>query len=93
MAKYEGDDCENYNPQYPEVRNKRSAVPLDQAVELEVPSQMNPASEITGFDPLLESANGSVDAKDEMVKTLSRDKQGLGTGYDYGPKEQSGENQ
>jgi hypothetical protein len=89
----EGNDTKNYEPQYPEIRNKRSAVPLDQAVSLKIPSQMNPADEITGFDPLLASKNGSTDAKKEMIETLGRDKQGLGSGYDYGPESQSGENQ
>jgi hypothetical protein len=88
---YEGDNTSNYEADYPEIRRRRSAVAMDQAVSLQIPSQMNPATEITGYDPLLQSANGSRDVKREIQASLEKDKQGLGSGYDYGPKIQSGE--
>ncbi len=83
-----GDDIEGYRPQMPEVRRKRKAT--EGYPDVMIPSQMNPGSEIKGFDPLLASANGSNDPSKEMQESLKHGKQGLGT-YDYGPKEQSGE--
>ena len=83
-----GDDMSNYKPQRPEVRRKRTAHGGYPGVV--IPSQMNPATEMTGFDPLLQTLNGSLDTHKEMSASLAKGKQGLGE-YDYGPAGQSGE--
>jgi len=84
----DGDDIEAHRPQMPETKRKRTAT--EGYPDTMIPPQMNPGSEMRGFDPLLASANGSNDPKKEMQASLEHGKQGLGT-YDYGPKEQSGE--
>lgn len=85
---YEGDDMGNYEPEKKEIRNKRTASAGFPPVK--IPAQMNPSDEITGFDPLLQSQNGSNDSHKEMEQSLMKGKQGLGE-YDYGPRDESAE--
>ena len=91
---YEGDEMASYQADMPENRRKRTAQGLHQATHIgKTPSQMNPSDTMKGFDPLIQSLNGSNDPMKEMVDSLKQGKQNLfdKDPYDYGPERQSGE--